>query len=453
MCKSPEPAAAGPRATMGGRCPSSASPAPTRRPAISRRPSKPSPRSVRRGGAVPDAPRRHGHREDRHDGLDDRADPAADAHHRAQQDARRAALQRVPRVSAGQRGRVLRLLLRLLPARGLRPAGRPLHREGRVGERRHRPAAPRGLERAPRRAATSSSSPRCRASTASAPRRSTRTRPCSSPSGTRSTGTSSCASSSTSSTRETTRFSAVAASACGATSSRCSPPRWSPHTASRCSGTRSSRSRTSIRSRERSSPASSISPIFPATQYVTDKGTIERSVGEIRHELEEQVKLFETEGKLLEAHRIRQRTEYDIEMLQELGYCNGIENYSRILDGRSAGTRPAHASRLLPRRLRRLRGRVAPDRAADRRHVRRRPLAEADARRLRLPAPVGARQPAAPLRRVPGASRRSSSSSPRRPDRSSAVGRPRSRSRSSGRPGSSTPTSSSGRRRTRSTTS
>jgi excinuclease ABC subunit B len=80
--------------------------------------------------------------------------------------------------------------------------------------------------------------------------------------------------------------------------------------------------------------------IFPATQYVTSKDTIERSVGEIRHELEEQVKLFESQGKLLEAHRIRQRTEYDLEMLQELGYCNGIENYSRILDGRAAGTPP-----------------------------------------------------------------------------------------------------------------
>jgi len=80
--------------------------------------------------------------------------------------------------------------------------------------------------------------------------------------------------------------------------------------------------------------------IFPATQYVTSKDTIERSVGEIRHELEEQVKLFETQGKLLEAHRIRQRTEYDLEMLQELGYCNGIENYSRILDGRAPGTAP-----------------------------------------------------------------------------------------------------------------
>ncbi|HYY76531.1 MAG TPA: excinuclease ABC subunit UvrB [Gaiellaceae bacterium] len=80
--------------------------------------------------------------------------------------------------------------------------------------------------------------------------------------------------------------------------------------------------------------------VFPATQYVTSRDTIERSVGEIKHELEEQVKLFESQGKMLEAHRIRQRTEYDLEMLQELGYCNGIENYSRILDGRPAGSAP-----------------------------------------------------------------------------------------------------------------
>ncbi|HXL42708.1 MAG TPA: excinuclease ABC subunit UvrB [Gaiellaceae bacterium] len=80
--------------------------------------------------------------------------------------------------------------------------------------------------------------------------------------------------------------------------------------------------------------------IFPATQYVTSRETIERSLDEIRHELEEQVKLFESQGKLLEAHRIRQRTEYDMEMLAELGYCNGIENYSRILDGRPVGSAP-----------------------------------------------------------------------------------------------------------------
>src|ERR687884_1862206 len=80
--------------------------------------------------------------------------------------------------------------------------------------------------------------------------------------------------------------------------------------------------------------------VFPATQYVTSKPTIERAVVEIRHELAEQVKKFEAEGRMLEAHRIRQRTEYDLEMMQELGFCNGIENYSRILDGRPPGSAP-----------------------------------------------------------------------------------------------------------------
>jgi excinuclease ABC subunit B len=80
--------------------------------------------------------------------------------------------------------------------------------------------------------------------------------------------------------------------------------------------------------------------IWPATEYVTSKPTIERAVDEIRHELEQQVKQFESENRLLEAHRIRQRTEYDLEMLQELGFCNGIENYSRILEGRAPGTHP-----------------------------------------------------------------------------------------------------------------
>ena len=79
---------------------------------------------------------------------------------------------------------------------------------------------------------------------------------------------------------------------------------------------------------------------FPATQYVTSKPTIERAADEIRHELETQVAAFEAEGRLLEAHRIRQRTEYDLEMMKELGFCNGIENYSRILDGRPEGSAP-----------------------------------------------------------------------------------------------------------------
>src|SRR5216117_2808833 len=80
--------------------------------------------------------------------------------------------------------------------------------------------------------------------------------------------------------------------------------------------------------------------IWPATEYVTSKPTIERAVGEIRHELEERVKELEIEGKMLEAHRLRQRTEYDLEMMKELGFCNGIENYSRILEGRAPGSHP-----------------------------------------------------------------------------------------------------------------
>ncbi len=80
--------------------------------------------------------------------------------------------------------------------------------------------------------------------------------------------------------------------------------------------------------------------IWPATEYVTSKPSIERAVDDLRHELEAQVARFESEGRMLEAHRIRQRTEYDLEMLRELGFCNGIENYSRVLEGRQPGSHP-----------------------------------------------------------------------------------------------------------------
>ncbi|MEA2450269.1 MAG: excinuclease subunit, partial [Thermoleophilaceae bacterium] len=80
--------------------------------------------------------------------------------------------------------------------------------------------------------------------------------------------------------------------------------------------------------------------IWPATHYATDAPTIERSVREIRDELEARCRELENEGKLLESHRLRQRTQFDMEMLRELGFCNGIENYSRILDGRPPGSRP-----------------------------------------------------------------------------------------------------------------
>jgi excinuclease ABC subunit B len=80
--------------------------------------------------------------------------------------------------------------------------------------------------------------------------------------------------------------------------------------------------------------------IWPATEYVTSTPTIQRAVDDIRHELEEQVRGFESQGKLLEAHRLRQRTEYDVEMMLELGFCSGIENYSRHLEGRPPGSHP-----------------------------------------------------------------------------------------------------------------
>jgi len=80
--------------------------------------------------------------------------------------------------------------------------------------------------------------------------------------------------------------------------------------------------------------------IWPATHYATDRPTIERALVEIRDELEARCAELEAEGKLLESHRLRQRSQFDMEMLRELGFCNGIENYSRILDGRAPGERP-----------------------------------------------------------------------------------------------------------------
>ncbi len=81
-------------------------------------------------------------------------------------------------------------------------------------------------------------------------------------------------------------------------------------------------------------------PIWPATHYVTPRDKLERAVEEIRKELEAQVDYFQSQGKAIEAQRIRQRTEYDIEMIQELGYCSGIENYSRVIEGRPVGSPP-----------------------------------------------------------------------------------------------------------------
>ena len=80
--------------------------------------------------------------------------------------------------------------------------------------------------------------------------------------------------------------------------------------------------------------------IYPASHYVSTKENLERAVEQIRLDLEERIRLFKSQGKLLEAQRIEQRTYYDIEMMEEMGFCQGIENYSRYLDGRQPGEPP-----------------------------------------------------------------------------------------------------------------
>lgn len=80
--------------------------------------------------------------------------------------------------------------------------------------------------------------------------------------------------------------------------------------------------------------------IFPATHFMTNDERMEESIAKIEAELQQQLKVFRSEGKLLEAQRLEQRTNYDIEMLREMGYCNGVENYSRHMDGRTEGEPP-----------------------------------------------------------------------------------------------------------------
>ena len=80
--------------------------------------------------------------------------------------------------------------------------------------------------------------------------------------------------------------------------------------------------------------------IYPASHYVASKEKMQRAIVEIEQEMEERVKYFEENNMLLEAQRIRQRTSYDIEMMQEIGFCSGIENYSRVISGRAPGSAP-----------------------------------------------------------------------------------------------------------------
>lgn len=89
--------------------------------------------------------------------------------------------------------------------------------------------------------------------------------------------------------------------------------------------------------------------IYPAKYFVTSDEKIQKAIEAIRHELEERVTLLQNEGKLVEAQRLEQRTNFDIEMILEVGYCTGIENYSRHMDGREPGSRPSCLFDYLPK--------------------------------------------------------------------------------------------------------
>ncbi len=135
--------------------------------------------------------------------------------------------------------------------------------------------------------------------------------------------------------------------------------------------------------------------VFPATHYVTGEERLREAITRIEAELQKRLAYFEEHGKLLEAQRLRMRTQYDLEMMQEVGYCNGIENYSAPIDGRSAGEPPYTLARLLPGRLLGGHRRESRHRAPAARPVRGRPQPQGDADRPRVPAALGGRQPSA----------------------------------------------------------
>ena len=193
--------------------------------------------------------------------------------------------------------------------------------------------------------------------------------------------------------------------------------------------------------------------VFPATHYVAGDERMRRAVVGIEAELQERLACFEKEGKLLEAQRLRMRTQYDLEMIQEVGYCNGIENYSMHIDGRSHGEPPFTLLDYFPDdfllvideshvSVPQLHGQYEGDRS--RKDI----LVEHG---FRLPERPG--QPAAALRGGDAsASTSASSCRPRRPTTSCGCAT-RSSSRSCARPAWSTPRWSSSRPRARSTTS
>ncbi len=141
-------------------------------------------------------------------------------------------------------------------------------------------------------------------------------------------------------------------------------------------------------------------PIYPKSHYVVQPERKTQAIDSILTELNDWVPQLEAEGRMVEAQRVNQRTRFDLEMIKSMGYCHGIENYSRHFSGRLAGRAAADAARLLSPRLSALHRRKPRHRSAGARHVVRRPEPQAEPGGLWLPAALGPGQPAAEVRGV-----------------------------------------------------
>ena len=179
--------------------------------------------------------------------------------------------------------------------------------------------------------------------------------------------------------------------------------------------------------------------VYPSSHYVTPRATTVRAIEAIKEELRERIEFFQHENKLVECQRIEQRTRFDLEMLNEMGFCKGIENYSRHLSGRKAGEPPPTLIDYLPPGCADVHRRKPRHHSAGRRHVQGRPRAQGKPRQLRLSPAVGARQPAAAVRRIRGHDEAQRISSRRRRPNTSARTRRRWSSRWCVRPGWSIP--------------
>ena len=140
--------------------------------------------------------------------------------------------------------------------------------------------------------------------------------------------------------------------------------------------------------------------IFPAKHFITPEEKLQRAIVSIEAELDERLAHFKRHGRLLEAQRLEMRTRYDLDMLREVGYCNGVENYSRHLTGREAGSTPSCLIDFFPKDWLLFVRRIARYAAPGPRDVCRRPIAQGGSGRARVPAAQRARQSAAYLRGI-----------------------------------------------------